>query len=1056
MSYFDELLKKREMQLPLWKLKVTDEEYENLRRYLEKETHAVGILPFGAWQKECALFFAEYWRREYREGAHSVRMVYDALHSTRIGKRFENEFYDAALKGAKRLKIEFLSGQNTQYLDTLLYQGGLPMQLVVQQGYNGAWDRFLRRLLNGKVNFDELNLGVVASQSKGLQEFCAQLYEAAHAGQYMKMPFWCRDENNSWYVYIQEILKDEKRRSRQLHPFSLTWRFDVDRIGKVITCKYLMKGLQKLPKTFIDEHNLSQNFFSVQLRVNGKPSGSPFEYNDNFCRYAVRISHHYHLGDTIALYLNDAEEPFQSKDIDMSIPHALFLNAEGRYELGNKVGKEQSLIIIPEGWNVENADGYKIETYSWADETYQGLLLDAGFEGIVTLTSVDGKICFGNDEPVYWTDLTSRPLYQPEIEETLYDARSAYFALATDDEDGSVKHVSGGDVEFRSKWDSHWTSQPAFGEIYARKQEKGGKFVAPIKLINVGEGLTISIVSAEKDSCAIRVLWAHGNVVCREGVKKANDTWEIHRQNCPDERKIHFVLSPTVNVNNAFTVSLKAPFRDFTIFDEKGNPIESDSWVPYSDVDKYQYHLIGQDVKEYSYGGHKRKLSWIGDKLFIIENGNRLKSIPYEGSLMILFDSREVLRSLLERTSLDMIHAEVPVHFHADGRDYDFYIKDSPFRLHQTVDGKIVVTGKDKKPVNFTGSFKLLKLDEPQHPSVLLMYNKLTGEYVLPEKIHSWGKTLIVGNIRGRICPALVDAAHYMTVEERIELREETIKNINYMLPTAKIGEELWQRILGWFDRIQKDDIPASSLLELVCVGHDPTALVRLAFQLYVRSSNSEDLETLKRQLISMSDDLAFQWFWIMPTIKGGIANILENFIVGLNAQVMKNIYIIWATSKGEQMMTLLSALSDEEAYVANMLQCITEVFTNFEKWMKELCLASMRPHHFGVNDAFAEKLAKSIIFNSNKLCKIDSKHQYIDANQDYIDEATTNFFLKYDEPNKTYNEQWMYRRVNALATHWKKKIDLFGQSDEVRRSIIYCFNSCYSNFMIAFNNKIY
>lgn len=86
MSYFESILQKRgldECPLPLWRLKITDEEFKELRDLLEKRTHVINLEnPFITVCKESALFFAEYWRRLYVDGKHSKKMVYDALEST--------------------------------------------------------------------------------------------------------------------------------------------------------------------------------------------------------------------------------------------------------------------------------------------------------------------------------------------------------------------------------------------------------------------------------------------------------------------------------------------------------------------------------------------------------------------------------------------------------------------------------------------------------------------------------------------------------------------------------------------------------------------------------------------------------------------------------------------------------------------------------------------------------------------------------------------------------------------------------------------------------------
>ena len=308
---------------------------------------------------------------------------------------------------------------------------------------------------------------------------------------------------------------------------------------------------------------------------------------------------------------------------------------------------------------------------------------------------------------------------------------------------------------------------------------------------------------------------------------------------------------------------------EFSIDDIYGKNISNDTWVPYSEVDKYQYHLVGQNIKSYTYGNVVRELRWFSDKLYIVENGQRKKSIPYEGSLLTLFDNREVLRSMLDRTSKNMIEAEVPVTFTlSGGEQITFAIKDSPFRVKQFEDGKVFVTAKGGRLVNFKGVLKLAKLDDPSLAPIEMSYDEDNG-YVLPEQIRAWGKTLLFGRTRGRICPSLVDLNRFMDSEARRHTREEAIASISANIEQAKMGSEEWQRIIGWFNRTQKEDIPASSLLELVCVAQSPQTLLHLAFLLFMGCGSEEEKMELQDQLISMSTDLAFQWYWLMPHLKG-------------------------------------------------------------------------------------------------------------------------------------------------------------------------------------------
>ena len=45
------------------------------------------------------------------------------------------------------------------------------------------------------------------------------------------MPFYCQNEQDVWYIYLQELAKQEKIRHRQLHP-SLDWEFRIDTVEK--------------------------------------------------------------------------------------------------------------------------------------------------------------------------------------------------------------------------------------------------------------------------------------------------------------------------------------------------------------------------------------------------------------------------------------------------------------------------------------------------------------------------------------------------------------------------------------------------------------------------------------------------------------------------------------------------------------------------------------------------------------------------------------------------------------------------------------------------------
>lgn len=557
----------------------------------------------------------------------------------------------------------------------------------------------------------------------------------------------------------------------------------------------------------------------------------------------------------------------------MTVPHLLYRNKDGKYELGNQIGKQESILLIPEGWTVDDSCTLDVHDYSWGETMLQGIRIPSDYVNNILVKGEDGAITFGMNAPLYWTEMRSHPLYVPDVIEPVYNADKCAFSLCFDTEDGTVSKRR--PVQFRNKWQKEWTGTPSYGELYARTIDVNGNYVTPLRFVNIGDGLVISLQKADKDSCQIRVTWPHGHVSTTEGEKKIGDVWEIKKKNCHDPRIIRFCFTPEGNSLNQFFLSVKAPFKDFSIVNIYGDEILDDCWIPYSDVDKYQYHIVGQDIKEYKFGNIKRELRWKSDKLYIIEDGRSLKHIPYEGSLLTLFDSRETLRALLERTSQNMINAEVRVHFTlSDGKKISFSIKESPFRPRQLENGQIIITGNNKRPIKFNGVLKLIKLSEPELDPVEMSYNKDLQMYILPESIREWGKTILIGRTRGRICPSLVDLTRDMDGDYRAKNRETAIINIQKELQESVLGDDFWKRTLGWFYRSQKDDIPASSILELLCAAQSYKSLLCLVFQLYVKCTNTEERDLLKAQLKSFSDDLAFQWYWIQPYLNGMFAQL--------------------------------------------------------------------------------------------------------------------------------------------------------------------------------------
>ncbi len=1094
MSYFDELLKKRnltECPLPLWKLKITQTEYDELKQQLEQLSHRPTHNcpnPFITHQRECALFYAEYWRREYKQGLQSRVMVYQAIHSTR-DIDFSNGFFVAAKRGAERLGIERLSdaGGAFHWFESMLYQGGLPIKKVIQEKGQGRWERFVKGLVNQRIDFVDLDLGQLAQQSNSLSEFCECLMHGIDKDQYAEMPFYCKDDNAPEFLFFKKLVHDELQhqhnRQRQQHPFEVNWEFSIDRIGGEIQADYIFKGPKKLPYGYVATDQPNPKVLRVYLAVNGKSVAS-FEYVGSYCRYNVKARDKYQDGNLITMSVNDEQTLRLSTDLDLTIPHILCLDSKtGRYTVskGNKIGESASVLLIPEGWSVEDDKGLPTTDCSYCDAPVRVMDIPADFaDEIVVTNEVDGSITFGRNKPLYRTELKSAPLSDFDILENVYDAGRCQFLLCNDAVDGEPPIITNR-IEYRGMWEREWHQTAPYGKFYARAIAGNGCYVASASLkkrpfVNIGnsDDLAISVVEAYDDTCRIRVAWEHGTVTAPDGecVYGNDNVWEF-RKNKATENGIRFTLTPHDCPNNRFDITVKAPFRTFAILDNYGKPVTSGSLIPYSDLDKYQYRIV-MDAR-FRFGTHQdRRLYWQNDSGKLrrdyvnavdVHRADHTDRIPYEGSLPVLFGSLDEVKRLLERTSRNMYDddAKIPVSFCYDnGRRFNFTIKEMPYRVEHRTDGTLAITSNGEV-VNYRANLKLLKLDDPKMLAETAKWLGSYEGYVLPETVRSWGKVLVAGSDRGRVCPAMIDPTHPLTDEDRADIRKTAIAEISESLQNARLGGETWQRIIGWFDMAQKEDIPAGSLLDLVCVGNSATALLCIAFQLYC--DDERDKVELAESLKAFSDDLAFSWHWLHSNLDGLYLTLTRYMEV--NNKFAKNLFVQWAVSQ-DNIQQCLMMLGDENQYIAAMTtQCLPSVITEFTSWMKSLCVDSLCETYNGAvaNDFFRE-VAEGIV-NDNAACierrrprngeeYSDEDIENVRENQNDIEtDEACEFFNRYAVDGVPVNENWLRQRVNAVKAQLNGEIDLFAQTDEIRRSIIYCTKSYTEQFIQTLNNKL-
>lgn len=223
-TYLREILNTRglaDMPAPLWRLKLSDDEYKGLKGVLVDIFNRESS--FRSCPKESALFYAEWWKRNDGDEGNEPFLS--------LGKGSDKNGCKDLLENAKRIfdekeKSAYVSGarlvttqRGREFKYSLLYQGGVPMGRVCSKKGNGLkWRSFIPKFILNNIDLAVVPGAIIAR--KTLKEYMNVLVNAGREHKPEGMPFAC-NQGHVWYKIVVADIKDVDKQ-RELHPLSFS------------------------------------------------------------------------------------------------------------------------------------------------------------------------------------------------------------------------------------------------------------------------------------------------------------------------------------------------------------------------------------------------------------------------------------------------------------------------------------------------------------------------------------------------------------------------------------------------------------------------------------------------------------------------------------------------------------------------------------------------------------------------------------------------------------------------------------------------------------------
>jgi hypothetical protein len=915
MSYFEHLVSKRPNWKPgiepLWKLQITDQEYEKLLRYLPEKM----LSNFGkSVVKEAALFFSEWWKREYSGGPHKKIDV-----AKKIG--LENhceDLFKLAIKGVESLRIKFIRIETTRYLDTLLLQGGLPLRALAQNDGVNRYEIYLNRIvrylcthyLNNWENIDFIegfNDYISPSfRNDIMYDLTLRIVQAIYYEDDSYFPFNIDDDQFEKLVTSLRIIKRDAKRIPSENPFQIDWF--VEKTYNQAIFKYKVECESIISKDWVDRNfrNQGDPFRRLELVIEDHASQKYIRKNNG--DYSAKFAEHKIIG-SIQDYDNAAVSSQittnTNKILDISIPNSdlpdlqfpiLGTRIDNNEEksswkiVNNPLEGNTNVVICPGDWNCQSQSGERIEINEVQVTWFAFEKEIEVTNGIETIRfdskySLDYKVDFGSSiidwiQKYNYFILTSNPqvrVFDFENKRLKLKKYSVFFKLRKESiwsEYNPNNCLPIGLIDFKVIIEDIVTIRKRYF------------YCGPIDFKIHNSTTRNGEIQISWDEGLITALNVQDGLVVNQGEQ---NNWEVSYnddlQSYPET--IKFELKSNNDSSNILRISVSTPFKGVVLLDPNGESVENGQTICANALLGYRCLVMGfEEIPvciQYYKNEYDNNPAEVVTRFFRGFN-NKLQMLENDINTIFRINSKSFLEYLDHN---------------------EFYLRighDLRFKLNQfncianIEDGVISVEDQNGIIIpNFQNELFYVPLNcSPDNISINPI-EKFEGLFDLYKNKIIGTEIIVFSGSRKNAHLQIRPRYYNLSGIYRKQSHDEIINSIKVEFLESSFNDIVWKIASKYFEVAIEGNIPFETFNHLTAISREKEIMTR--FFIYLSIYYQYDEAVLLNQLIRFENEFGQAWLWIksevwMESVEFYLENseIDENYQAEIVIQILKKV----------------------------------------------------------------------------------------------------------------------------------------------------------------------